>query len=145
MAEYSIGLDLGGTNLRGAAIDRSGSILEKIAGKTRLSAGKEALLDEMAAVISSLKDRWGAGGLAGIGVGVPGFILLKEGVIKNSNNLPFLENIPDSRRNGAAPGQPASFWRTTPTPRRWVKNGWAPGAGWTTWCCSRSAPASAAA
>ena len=94
MAEYSIGLDLGGTNLRGAAIDRSGSILEKIAGRTPLSAGKEALFDEMAEVISSLKDRWGAGGLAGIGVGVPGFILLKEGVIKNSNNLAFLENTP---------------------------------------------------
>lgn len=94
MAEYSIGLDLGGTNLRGAAIDRSGKVLEKIAGSTKLSAGKDALLDDMAAVISTLERRWGAGGLAGIGVGVPGFILLKEGVIKNSNNLPFLEGFP---------------------------------------------------
>ncbi|HWQ54938.1 MAG TPA: ROK family protein [Bryobacteraceae bacterium] len=94
MPEYSIGLDLGGTNLRGAAVDRSGNILEKIAGSTRLSAGKEALLDEMAAVICRLKDKWGAGGLAGIGVGVPGFILLKEGIIKNSNNLAFLEGSP---------------------------------------------------
>jgi len=94
MAEYTIGLDLGGTNLRGAAIDRSGAILDKIAGSTQISAGKEALLDEMAAVIQRLKEKWGAGGLAGIGVGVPGFILLKEGVIKNSNNLAFLENAP---------------------------------------------------
>jgi glucokinase len=94
MAEYSIGLDLGGTNLRGAAIDRSGAILEKISGSTKFAAGKEALLDDMAAVICYLKEKWGAGALAGIGVGVPGFILLKEGIIKNCNNLAFLEGSP---------------------------------------------------
>lgn len=94
MAEYSIGLDLGGTNLRGAAIDRSGRILEKIEGRTKFSAGKEPLLDDMADVICRLEERWGSGSLAGIGVGVPGFIMLKEGVIKNSNNLAFLENSP---------------------------------------------------
>src|SRR4029079_14255170 len=35
-----------------------------------------------------------ADGLAGIGVGVPGFIRMKEGFITGSNNLPFLENFP---------------------------------------------------
>ncbi len=43
--------------------------------------------------------------LAGIGVGVPGFIQMKEGVIRNSNNLSSLENFPIrdelSRRLGA--------------------------------------------
>src|SRR5581483_9362887 len=29
MSEYSIGLDLGGTNLRAAAVDRSGKMLDK--------------------------------------------------------------------------------------------------------------------
>ena len=32
--------------------------------------------------------------MAGIGIGVPGFIALREGIIRNSNNLPFLENFP---------------------------------------------------
>lgn len=91
---YSIGLDLGGTNLRAAAIDDCGRILEKIAGSTNVSEGKEPLLADMAAVIRRLKEKHGATGLAGIGVGVPGFILLKEGVIKNSNNLAFLEGSP---------------------------------------------------
>lgn len=94
MAEYSIGLDLGGTNLRGAAIDRSGKVLEKISGKTDLSAGREPILEDMASVIRELIVRHGKEGLAGIGLGVPGFILLKEGVIKNSNNLACLENFP---------------------------------------------------
>ncbi len=94
MVEYSIGVDLGGTNLRAAAIDRSGIILDKISGETDYSAGREALLADIAAAISKMRDKHGAAGLSGIGVGVPGFIRMKEGVITNSNNLPFLENVP---------------------------------------------------
>ncbi|MBI2680784.1 MAG: ROK family protein [Candidatus Solibacter usitatus] len=94
MAEYSIGLDLGGTNLRAGAIDKSGKLLEKVSGATPLAAGREPVLDDMVAVISQLRSRCGRDGLAGIGVGVPGFIRLKDGVIGNSNNLAFLENFP---------------------------------------------------
>ena len=94
MPEYSIGLDLGGTNLRAAAIDRSGAILDKISGSTNFSEGREAVMADMVKAISLLRQKHGAPGLAGIGIGVPGFILLKEGVIRNSNNLPFLENFP---------------------------------------------------
>src|SRR5438270_143264 len=39
MSEYSIGVDLGGTNLRAAAISIEGKILDKISRDTRLSAG----------------------------------------------------------------------------------------------------------
>jgi glucokinase len=94
MTEYTIGLDLGGTNLRAAAIDRSGRILDKIGGSTNFSEGREAVIGDMCGVISELRSRHGIDGLAGIGIGVPGFILLKEGVIRNSNNLPFLEDFP---------------------------------------------------
>jgi glucokinase len=94
MAEYSIGLDLGGTNLRAAAINRAGKILEKIAVSANPSAGRESLVGEMVAVIDDLRSRWGTDQLAGIGLGVPGFILLKEGVIRNSNNLACLEDFP---------------------------------------------------
>jgi glucokinase len=94
MADYTIGLDLGGTNLRAAAIDRSGKLLDKISGSTNFSEGREALVGDMSRVISELRSRHGVDGLVGIGIGVPGFILLKEGVIRNSNNLPFLEDFP---------------------------------------------------
>jgi glucokinase len=92
--EYSIGLDLGGTNLRAAAIDRSGAILEKISGRTEFSAGREAVVEDIVSEIELLREKYGTGGLSGIGIGVPGFIVFKEGVIRNSNNLPFLENFP---------------------------------------------------
>src|SRR5436190_21889839 len=94
MAEYSIGLDLGGTNLRAGAIDKSGKLLEKVSGATPLAAGREPVLADRVAVISEVRSRCGKDGLAGIGVGVPGFIRSKDGVIGNSNNLAFLENFP---------------------------------------------------
>ena len=134
MRTYSIGLDLGGTNLRAAAIDRSGKILDKISGATNFTEGREAVLSDIVAAIQKLRVRHGATGLAGIGVGVPGFIRIQEGFITNSNNLPYLENFPVRDEIGRRLGAPW-FWRTTPMPRRWAKNGSAPGRTWTTWCC----------
>jgi glucokinase len=93
-AEYSIGLDLGGTNLRAAAVTRDGKMLDSVSGKTAYSAGREAILSEMVDEIATLRDRLGKSSLAGIGVAVPGFISLKDGVIGNSNNLASLENFP---------------------------------------------------
>ncbi|SPE31433.1 Glucokinase [Candidatus Sulfopaludibacter sp. SbA3] len=94
MTEYSIGLDLGGTNLRAAAIDSTGKMLDKIAGATNFIEGREAVLGDMVAAILKLREKYGAAGLAGIGAGVPGFIRIKDGYITNSNNLPYFENFP---------------------------------------------------
>ena len=91
---YSIGLDLGGTNLRAAAVNREGTLLNQVTGRTQFSEGREAILRDMVAAISSLRESGGADGLTGIGVIVPGFISLKEGVIRNCNNIPSLENFP---------------------------------------------------
>src|SRR5689334_6147417 len=94
MPEYSIGLDLGGTNLRAAAIDRAGHILDRRAAATDPTAGREAMLGHMVAAIADLRETCGAGNLVGIGIGVPGFTLLKQGIIRNSNNLACLEDFP---------------------------------------------------
>jgi glucokinase len=93
MAEYSIGVDLGGTNLRAAAIGRDGKLLGKVSGRTNLVEGREAVLNDIVSAIEAMRDTHGAG-LAGVGVGVPGFIRIKEGFITGSNNLPYLENFP---------------------------------------------------
>jgi glucokinase len=93
MAEYAIGVDLGGTNLRAAAVDRTGKILEKVEGSTQLSAGRDAVIADMVAAVLRLRAAGGQAGLAGIGIGVPGFILMDKGVISLSPNLPGFENF----------------------------------------------------
>jgi len=94
MAEYSIGVDLGGTNLRAAAIDRSGKIIEKLSGETNLSAGRDAVVADIVASIVKLRASCGTDQLVGVGVGAPGFILLEQGIITDSPNLPGFENFP---------------------------------------------------
>lgn len=94
MTDYSIGIDLGGTNMRAAAIERSGKMLGKISGATDFANGRDAVLNEIVSSIEKLRQEQGPAGLKGIGVGVPGFIRIKEGFITNSNNLPYLENFP---------------------------------------------------
>jgi glucokinase len=94
MAAYSIGVDLGGTNLRAAVIDQSGKMLDKISAPTKMPEGREAVIAGLVGAIDQLRARWGAGNLAGIGVAVPGFILMEPGVIVGSNNMEALENYP---------------------------------------------------
>jgi glucokinase len=94
MADYSIGVDIGGTNLRAAAIASDGTMLHKISGTTDLHEGREAVLADIAASINQLKARSGTNTLIGVGIGVPGFILIDEGIIVGSNNLPEFDNYP---------------------------------------------------
>jgi glucokinase len=94
MADYSIGVDLGGTNLRAAAVTADGKMLEKISGSTDLHEGRDAVIADMIDAIERLQKSCGPGKLMGVGIGVPGFILIEKGVISGSNNLPEFDNFP---------------------------------------------------
>jgi len=93
-SRYSIGVDLGGTNLRAAAISESGRELGKISGFTNLKEGRDAVIEDIVRAIRSLRDEHGPGQLAGVGVAVPGFIEIRKGLIVGSNNLPQFEGFP---------------------------------------------------
>jgi glucokinase len=67
---------------------------DKISGSTHLKAGRDAVIADMVQAIETLRARLGEHTLAGVGVGVPGFILMDKGVIVGSNNLPEFENYP---------------------------------------------------
>jgi predicted NBD/HSP70 family sugar kinase len=81
VSECSIGLDLGGTNLPQPPFDRSGKTLDKTWGGTRYSEGPETIVSDIAEAIQSLRDRFGKQRLAGIAIGVPGFVSPHDGVI----------------------------------------------------------------
>ena len=95
MARFSIGVDLGGTNLRVAAVDESGRLMEKISTSTQVSLGRDKVLDEMCRIIQSLTSRFSTQGpLAGVGIGVPGIIDMETGMLHESPNLPGWANYP---------------------------------------------------
>lgn len=85
---YSIGVDLGGTNLRIAAYTHHAGLLETILLPTRLAAGRDAVVSDMCKAIETLRDRFSAAHeLAGIGIGTPGPLELPAGVLHNPPNL----------------------------------------------------------
>src|SRR4051794_8385045 len=94
MSDYAIGVDLGGTNLRAAAISRDGKMLNKIAGSTPVGSGRNAVINDMVLAIETLQAGLPGQNLAGVGVGVPGFILMGPGVVVGAPNLPEFENYP---------------------------------------------------
>ena len=48
MASFAIGVDLGGTNLRVAAVDTTGVIMEKVTTGTEVARPRDQVLDEAA-------------------------------------------------------------------------------------------------
>ena len=94
MPSYSIGVDLGGTNLRAAAVSPKGVMLQTISGRTAIQDGPGAVVGDMVASIEELRTRMKGQTLVGIGVGVPGFIRLETGVIAGWGNAPAFNGYP---------------------------------------------------
>lgn len=91
MERYSIGIDLGGTNLRAAAVREDGTLLKKISGSTPVEEGPQAVLADMARAAGQLRSEFGSARLAGIGAGVPGNIDMATGVIVRWSNVPSFD------------------------------------------------------
>jgi glucokinase len=94
MSAYSIGVDLGGTNLRAAAISSDGVILDRVSVAANFHAGPESVIKHIADTVKDLRTRVGRASLRGVGIGVPGFIDIEAGVILGSANLPGFQGLP---------------------------------------------------
>ena len=95
MPDFSIGVDLGGTNLRIAAISTAGHLLEKVTLGTKVALGPDHVIAEMCDAILRLSSQYRSGGtLLGAGVGIPGIIDLETGMVRTSANLPGWSDYP---------------------------------------------------
>jgi glucokinase len=107
MQSFSIGVDLGGTNLRIAAIEDGGRRLETMCTRTRIQRGRDLVIGEMCSAIRGLAEKFtSTHEFAGVGVGVPGIIDLDSGTVCAAPNLLDWTNYPVQseieRRLGAA-------------------------------------------
>jgi len=86
---YSIGVDLGATNLRIAAYCGGTEFLDTISMPTRLNEGRDCVVRDMCDAIQSLTEKnYGGRALEGIGIGTPGPLELPEGILRLPPNLP---------------------------------------------------------
>lgn len=86
---YTVGLDLGGTFIKGGLVDDKGKIVVKSKIPTRVADGAEAIAADMSAQAEKLICDAGVDkkDVRGIGVGSPGLIDSARGVINYANNL----------------------------------------------------------
>ena len=87
--KYYVGIDLGGTFIKGGIVDDLGNIVVQDKTPTESAGGSEKVAQNIAALAKSLmaKVGLGAGDVEGLGMGVPGMIDSKAGTVIYSNNL----------------------------------------------------------
>jgi glucokinase len=85
---FTIGVDLGGTNLRIASYADDVGIMDTIALPTRLTEGRDFVVRDIRdAVLAIAEKNHNGRHLFGVGVGTPGPLELPEGVLRNPPNL----------------------------------------------------------
>ena len=95
MPDFSIGVDLGGTNLRIAAVSGGGQLLEKVTLGTKVVLGRDHVMNEMCDAIRHLSGKYEAtGSFLGAGIGIPGIIDMQTGMLRKSANLPGWADYP---------------------------------------------------
>ncbi len=83
----SIGIDLGGTNIKSAVVDREKGLLSSHSVPTNAAGGPDAVLDRIAEAITSAADDAPEKPL-GAGIGAPGIISLDRTTVSHPPNLP---------------------------------------------------------
>ena len=89
-----LAVDLGGTNLRVAAIAPDGRILERRSAPTRAEEGPSAVITRMGALCDAVAEVAGIAKDAPIGVASPGPLDPRTGVVLFTPNLPGWRDVP---------------------------------------------------
>lgn len=86
---YYVGIDLGGTFAKGAIVNDKGDIIEIDKTPTQSEMGAEKVMDNVAELVKNLLKKSGIAveDVEGVGMGVPGMIDAKNGLVVYSNNL----------------------------------------------------------
>jgi len=109
VSEVIVGLDLGGTNIKTAIVDREGKILGKDSRPTLVEEGLEKVLGRMeegvnAALADASQQR---GDVVAAGIGIPGPLNWRTGMVFSPPNLPGWKNVPIAKLMRERLGVPA--------------------------------------
>jgi len=101
--KYAIGIDLGGTNIKGGLIDSEGTVLAQGEVPTFAKEGPDAVMGRMAKLAGEMQAK-STGKVEGIGVGSPGPLHPTEGFIYTTPNMPGWENYSIKKKLEALTG-----------------------------------------
>jgi len=89
---YAIALDVGGTKIEGALIDKHGRIKDKVRAKTQVNRGKKQVLKNIVEVIKHLK-KVSKAKIKGVGLCMPGFFDASGKVVFAGGTLKALVGV----------------------------------------------------
>jgi len=94
--KYSIGVDLGGTNIVSAIVNCQGKIVSRLKVPTLAERGKEATIKRIIETIHEniVQSTIVLDDIIGIGIGAPGPLDIKRGIINFAPNLPGWIDVP---------------------------------------------------
>ena len=84
-----IGVDVGGTSIKGAAIRDNGEILDRFQYDMNRDASPEDTFGHLAGIINSfMMEHHYNEEISGVGLGIPGLIDKEKGTVASSPNMP---------------------------------------------------------
>lgn len=90
--KYAVGVDLGGTNVKVGIVSQDGKIKTKTSLDTKAEGGPETVISQIkkgiGKVLSGNKLK-----ISGIGIGSPGIISAKKGIVEDPPNLPGWQKV----------------------------------------------------
>ena len=92
--EHAVGVDLGGTNLKVALVERNDGIVRQAVLPTEAEHGPERVLDRIVEGVQRVVQGFEAGGrVEGIGVGAPGIVTLDRSTVSKPPNFPGWDTV----------------------------------------------------
>ena len=103
----AIGIDIGGTSIKGAAITSEGQVLDVFSMPVEKGEPQEQTVNKLITIIKDYlnEHNYNKDNVLGIGMGVPGTLNTEKGTVDYSNNLGWL-NLPIAKMVSEATGLP---------------------------------------
>jgi len=96
MTQYYAGIDLGGTNIKAGVVDTEGKVLSNVSIPTEAEHGPDHVINRMCQAGQAAIDqaKLTKDQIRAVGIGAPGSLSHKDGVIIKPPNLPGWSNVP---------------------------------------------------
>lgn len=93
---YCVGVDLGGTNIKAGLVDDEAVVLSRLSVATEVEKGTDQVVSNIATAAERAISQAGVDRkkVVGIGIGSPGPMSHRQGLVINPGNLPCLQNVP---------------------------------------------------
>jgi len=90
--KYAVGVDLGGTNIKIGIVSEKGNLVKHISIKTDADAGPKKVIANIIKGVELILEK-NKYKIQGIGIGCPGVVSTKKGIVENAPNLPGWKNV----------------------------------------------------